>query len=79
MAVVDPAPRERASAAAGIPEIVRGHLDGTRKDGEHRIAAVGFLKFGGTDRLLEAEGPAAVEAALDACSSLSRSNAGPTR
>ena len=66
VAVVEPAPREGASAAAGVPEIVRGHLDGTRNDGEHRIAAVGFLKFGGTDRLLEAEGPAAVEAALDA-------------
>ena len=66
VAVVEPAPREGASAAAGVPEIVRGHLDGTRKDGEHRIAAVGFLKFGGTDRLLDAEGPAAVEAALDA-------------
>ncbi|MEY2452233.1 MAG: hypothetical protein QOD92_1807, partial [Acidimicrobiaceae bacterium] len=49
----------------GLPELLRGHLDGRLKDGEHRLAAVGFLKFGTTDSVIAASGPAALSAALD--------------
>jgi class 3 adenylate cyclase/tetratricopeptide (TPR) repeat protein len=49
----------------GIPTLLREHLDGNLKDGEHRLAAVGFLKFGTTDQLLLARGPAALSAAFD--------------
>jgi class 3 adenylate cyclase/tetratricopeptide (TPR) repeat protein len=48
-------PEAGPNAADGIPEVLLAHLDGSRKDGEHRIASVAFVKFGGVDRLL-AEG-----------------------
>jgi class 3 adenylate cyclase len=53
-----------ADATHGISEQLRDHLTGADKDGEHRLAAIGFLKFGTTDRLLASEGPDAVSAAL---------------
>lgn len=56
--------REAIAAAHGIPVALRGHLDGARKDGEHRLAAVAFVKFGGTDELLARQGPGAVARAL---------------
>ena len=66
-----PAPGDRPvptravrTPARGISEQLRDHLDGSHKDGEHRLAAIGFLKFGTTDQLLAREGPAALSAAL---------------
>lgn len=53
-----------ADPALGIPEVLRPHLDGVRRDGEHRLATVAFVKFAGTDELLEAGGPQAVADAL---------------
>jgi class 3 adenylate cyclase/tetratricopeptide (TPR) repeat protein len=49
----------------GIPVLLRAHLDGSQKDGEHRLAAIGFLKFGTTDQLLLDAGPAALSEALE--------------
>ncbi len=49
-----------ADPAMGIPAAIRPHLDGVRRDGEHRLAAVGFLRFTGTDALLAEAGPAAL-------------------
>ncbi|MEY2421155.1 MAG: hypothetical protein QOI95_1222 [Acidimicrobiaceae bacterium] len=58
-------PTIQADPHRGIPELLRDHLDGSLKDGEHRLAAVGFLKFGTTDQLLLNRGPAALSAAFD--------------
>ncbi|HSD77214.1 MAG TPA: adenylate/guanylate cyclase domain-containing protein, partial [Solirubrobacteraceae bacterium] len=45
---------------------VRAHvLAGRRPPPEHRTVTVAFVKYGGTDALLEREGPGAVAAALD--------------
>ncbi len=58
-----PSPLLDGDAVSGIPDRVRGHLDGLRKEGEHRLAVIGFLKFGGTERLLdEGGGPALLDA-----------------
>ena len=59
-----PVPARSADAARGLSEQLRDHLDGSHKAGEHRLAAIGFLKFGTTDQLLAREGPAALSAAL---------------
>jgi class 3 adenylate cyclase/tetratricopeptide (TPR) repeat protein len=53
-----------ADAAQGISAQLREYLTGTNKDGEHRLAVIGFLKFGTTDQLLAREGPDVVAAAL---------------
>jgi class 3 adenylate cyclase/tetratricopeptide (TPR) repeat protein len=65
-------PREAVAAdgdadavVAAIPVALRAHLDGARRDGEHRPAAICFLQLQGTDALMAAEGPAALAAALD--------------
>jgi class 3 adenylate cyclase len=52
------------SATSAIPEALRPHLDGTRRDGEHRPAAVCFLQLKGTDELLAAHGADALAEAL---------------
>jgi class 3 adenylate cyclase/tetratricopeptide (TPR) repeat protein len=57
-------PSNPAAAARGISEQLRGHLAGAVKDGEHRLAVIGFLKFGTTDQLLAREGTEVVGAAL---------------
>ncbi|HEX2383966.1 MAG TPA: adenylate/guanylate cyclase domain-containing protein [Acidimicrobiales bacterium] len=59
-----PARTSRADARLGISDQLRDHLDGSHKDGEHRLAAIGFLKFGTTDQLLAREGPAVLSAVL---------------
>ena len=70
-----PSPAERLtlpSAAAGWEEAARrglsphlvGHLTGEPQDGEHRLAAIGFVRFTGTDELLPTAGPPAVADAL---------------
>jgi class 3 adenylate cyclase/predicted ATPase len=60
-----PAP-PAVDAGDGIPELLRHHLDGSLKDGEHRLATIGFLKFGTTDQLLLRDGPAALARAFEA-------------
>ena len=68
VAAFEPAPvdpREGDHPGQGIPELLRAHLDGSQKDGEHRLAAIGFLKFGTTDQLLLHAGAAALGAALE--------------
>ena len=64
----DPAPADD-SAAGGLAEYVpaplREHLLVAAGEGEHRHVAVAFLKFSGTDALLEREGQAAVHAQLE--------------
>ena len=60
-----PASGDSADPARGLPEQLRDHLDGSHKEGEHRLAAIGFLKFGNTDELIAREGPAVLGAALD--------------
>jgi predicted ATPase/class 3 adenylate cyclase len=49
-----------------VPQPVRDALHGGTAEGEHRRATVAFLRWRGTDGLLEREGPAAVHAALTA-------------
>jgi class 3 adenylate cyclase/tetratricopeptide (TPR) repeat protein len=43
-----------------VPATLRAHLAVEAGEGEHRVATVAFLKFTGTDRLLETEGRGAV-------------------
>ena len=54
------------AVSIGVPELLRAHLDGRANEGEHRVAAVGFLKFGGTDAVLADHGPDGLAEALDA-------------
>ncbi|HSV38437.1 MAG TPA: adenylate/guanylate cyclase domain-containing protein, partial [Nocardioidaceae bacterium] len=48
-----------------LPTEIRAHLLRGQADPEHRDIAVAFVKFTGTDRLADEEGPAAVADALD--------------
>lgn len=65
LALADGLASSHAGAAEGVPRLLRAHLDGSQREGEHRLASIGFLKFGHTDRLLSSDGPAAVAVALD--------------
>lgn len=56
-----------------VPAPLRRHLDGHRNHGEHRLAAVGFLKYGGVEALLRDEGPESAACALDSLISLAQS------
>jgi class 3 adenylate cyclase len=47
-----------------VPVVLRAHLRHGAADPEHRVATVGFLKFGGVDAILADEGPDAVADAL---------------
>lgn len=64
-----PPPSEEAHGppdlALYVPAPLRAHLEVEAGEGEHRQAAVAFLKFAGTDDLLAAEGAEAVHARLD--------------
>jgi class 3 adenylate cyclase len=51
---------------SSVPVALRLRLAQRGGDSEHRQAGVGFVKFLGTDDLIEAEGPAATADALDA-------------
>lgn len=53
------------AAAGEMPAQLRTHLRAVATEPEHRIATIGFVKFIGTDALLERDGPDAVAAALD--------------
>ncbi|HMC38273.1 MAG TPA: adenylate/guanylate cyclase domain-containing protein [Acidimicrobiales bacterium] len=64
-----PALIDSAVLGGGLSPGLRRYLQtrfagGEASDGEHRIATVGFLKFGGTDRLLSDHGPGAVADAI---------------
>ncbi len=57
---------ELESMSAGLfPAELGRHLSGGTPDPEHRIACISFVRFSGTDTMLEQRGPAAVAAALD--------------
>ena len=51
--------------ADAVPVPVRAELTLGPLEGEHRHAAIGFVRFSGTDRLIAEEGPAAAAEALD--------------
>ncbi len=55
-----------AVAGSGLPAVLREYLRGGREDGEHRVASLAFVQLRGTDELLDAEGPDAVAAAVEA-------------
>ena len=48
-----------------VPAPVRAELTLGPLEGEHRHAAIGFLRFSGTDELIATQGPAAAAEALD--------------
>ncbi len=52
------------AARLGLSPHLAGHLTGEPQDGEHRLAAIGFVRFTGTDELLAVQGPHAVSDAL---------------
>jgi len=54
----------RVDATVGLPVALQGHLGAGKQEGEHRIAVIGFLQFGDTDRRLAEEGPAGLAATL---------------
>ena len=56
-----PAPKPPGPRPAAAPLRSRGGDE----DGEHRLAAVGFVRFRGTDALLERAGPDALAVAVD--------------
>ena len=51
--------------AQAVPAPVRAELTLGPLEGEHRHAAIGFLRFSGTDELIATQGPAAAAEALD--------------
>jgi predicted ATPase/class 3 adenylate cyclase len=55
---------EPRAVAAAIPEGIRSHLLAGDPESEHRRVTVGFLRFEGTDQLIERKGPAAATEAL---------------
>jgi class 3 adenylate cyclase/predicted ATPase len=48
-----------------VPDVLRTRLAHGAGESEHRVASVGFVKFQGTDDLINSEGPDATAAALD--------------
>jgi class 3 adenylate cyclase/tetratricopeptide (TPR) repeat protein len=48
-----------------VPEALREHLAAEKTESEHRQAAVAFVRFGGVQSLLDAEGADAVTDAID--------------
>jgi class 3 adenylate cyclase len=67
-ATPQPASHDRGDAAPGLdrylPEALAGHLRAGQQEGEHRRVAIAFVRFAGTDHLLEAGGPDRLAAAL---------------
>jgi class 3 adenylate cyclase len=67
-----PRPPVRAAEGAGadlgscLPALTREHLLSGDDEAEHRLVAVAFVEFSGTDALLAAQGPGAATAAVDA-------------
>ncbi|HZG34212.1 MAG TPA: adenylate/guanylate cyclase domain-containing protein, partial [Gaiellaceae bacterium] len=51
--------------AEAVPRPVRAELTAGLLEGEHRHAAIAFVRFSGTDALIAGRGPAAAAAALD--------------
>jgi class 3 adenylate cyclase/tetratricopeptide (TPR) repeat protein len=52
------------SLAVAVPEVVRSHLLAGDPESEHRRVTVGFLRFEGTDELIEGKGAGPASAAL---------------
>jgi class 3 adenylate cyclase/tetratricopeptide (TPR) repeat protein len=48
-----------------VPSQLRAHVAQGTHEPEHRVAAAAFIRFSGTDTLLEEEGPGALTAAVD--------------
>jgi class 3 adenylate cyclase/tetratricopeptide (TPR) repeat protein len=72
--VVDAATTAAATAARAVtttdrahlvPSQLRTHVANGPHEPEHRVATAAFVRFSGTDGLLERDGPAAVTAAVD--------------
>ncbi len=57
-------PAWERSAPLGLSSRLVGHLTGEPQDGEHRLAAIGFVRFTGCDDLLRSAGPEALAQAL---------------
>lgn len=55
---------DAASAHQLVPKILAVVLEGTRPDPAHRVATVSFMRFSGTDDMLESAGPDALADAL---------------
>jgi class 3 adenylate cyclase/tetratricopeptide (TPR) repeat protein len=55
----------QAAVEASIPRALRLRLAQSSRESEHRLASIGFVKFGEVDDLIEAEGPGAAAVALD--------------
>ena len=49
--------QSRAAAAAAVPDDVCRHLVGGGSEPEHRLATVTFIRYEGTDEVLERDGP----------------------
>jgi class 3 adenylate cyclase/tetratricopeptide (TPR) repeat protein len=64
---VQPLPNvEGVALEVAVPAPLRAQLlEVGPLEGEHRTAAVAFIRFGGTDEVIETEGPEATSAALD--------------
>jgi class 3 adenylate cyclase len=59
-------PKGAEAASLGLfPEELGRHLAPGTPDPEHRVACISFIRFSGTDKLLEQRGPEVVAAALD--------------
>jgi predicted ATPase/class 3 adenylate cyclase len=51
---------DAAAAHQLMPRILADVLEGARPDPAHRVATISFMRFSGTDQILEAEGPDAL-------------------
>jgi class 3 adenylate cyclase/tetratricopeptide (TPR) repeat protein len=54
------------AVSRAVPQALRDHLVGAGVEPEHRVASVGFVRFGGVDSLMADQGPDAVADALHA-------------
>jgi class 3 adenylate cyclase/tetratricopeptide (TPR) repeat protein len=65
-ATVDPtASGATTDRAHLVPSQLRAHVDGGIREPEHRVAAAAFVRFSGTDAIVEEDGPEALTAAVD--------------
>lgn len=58
-------PTDLTDLAHLVPRQLRTHVANGPHEPEHRVAAAGFIRFSGSDGLLEREGPDALTAAVD--------------
>ena len=57
-------PTDAGSARRLLPKILADVLEGARPDPAHRIATISFMRFSGTDEILQSQGPDALADAL---------------